>query len=178
MSGFLRPEAVALLTRWREVIGGIIALGVGLILVLQIGYVQQGLGFGLIVVAFGYIVLALRRLRFAGAADAPGVVSIDEGQIAYFAPSISGTIGGTIDRADLTELRLRNDHGRLSWFLVTDTHALAIPHDALGADQLFDAFSALPDLGPATLLQAIQSKHQGTAVVWRRRGRPGLTALR
>lgn len=178
MSGFLRPEAVALLTRWREVIGGGVAVMVGGLLVMQIGYVQQGLGIGLIAVALGYIVLALRRLRFAGAADAPGVVSLDEGQIAYFAPSISGTIGGTIDLSDLRELRLRHDHGRLSWFLVTDTHALAIPHDAAGADQLFDAFSALPDLGPATLLQAVQSKHKGTAIVWRRKGGPALTALR
>lgn len=174
MSGFLRPEAIAALHRWREVIAGTIALATGALLFTQIGYVQQGLGLILGVTALGYIILALRRMKFAGTADAPGIVTLDEGQIAYFAPDF----GGTVDIADLTELRLRNDKGRLSWFLMTQTHALAIPHDAAGADQLFDSFSALPNLTPATLLRAVNATQPGTITVWRAPHAPGLTALR
>ena len=174
MSGFLRPEATASLLRWREVIGGAVALAVGILLTLQVGYVQQGLGLTLCVTSAAYIVLALRRLKFAGSADGPGLVTLDEGQIAYFAPSI----GGTIDIAELNELRLRNDHGRLSWFLMTDTHALAIPHDAAGADQLFDVFSALPNLSSTVLVRAVKSAQPGTTPVWRSTAAPGLTVLR
>ena len=117
-------------------------------------------------------------LKFAGSADAPGIVTLDEGQIAYFAPNFGLNFGGTIDIAELTELRLRNDKGRLSWFLMTQTHALAIPHDAAGADQLFDSFSALPNLTPATLLRAVNATQPGTITVWRAATAPGLTALR
>ena len=174
MSGFLRPQATAVLYRWREIIAGGVALGGGLLLTAQIGYVQQGLGWFLCVLSVGYIVLGLRRLRFAGSADAPGMVTVDEGQIGYFAPNI----GGHIDIAELLELRLRNDQGRLSWFLITPTHALAIPHDAVGADQLFDVFSALPDLSSMVLVRAVKSARPGTTRVWRNTAVTGLTALR
>ncbi len=174
MSGFLRPEAIATLHRWREVIIAAAALVLGTLLLFQVGYVLKGIGLVAVLASASYVILAIRRVRFAGASDGPGVVTIDEGQIAYFAPQI----GGTIDRAALTELRLRNTDGIFSWFLVSETHALAIPHDAAGADQLFDMFSALPGLSTVTLLEALGSSTRGSITVWRRDNRPVLTALR
>lgn len=173
MSGFLRPEAVARLRQWREVLAGLVGVALGIWLATGVGYVQQGLGAALTLFAAGFTLIALRRLRFAGRADAPGVVKIDEGEITYFAPELItpyGTpVGGAIARAALTELRLRTQDDRHAWILISSEQILTIPHDATGADQLFDMFSALPDLAPGQLIAALNSAQPGTITVWSRR---------
>lgn len=175
MSGFIRPQVRAKLWRWREVIGGGVVVLLGVWLGQRPGPVNQLVGATLTFVAIAFIFLAWRRVRFTGRDDAPGVVSVDEGEIAYYGPQI----GGAIARDSLTEVRLRNTSGRLSWFLITETgEALSIPHDAHGAELLFDAFAALPGLSSETLLRAITDLEPGTQTVWQRAGRSGLTRLR
>jgi len=108
---------------------------------------------------------------------APGVVEVDEGQIAYLGPAF----GGFVALPDLVEIRLVTMRGRRLWRLrQTDGQVLLIPVDATGAERLFDAFASLPGMDMAALVAALSP---GTAaapggliagpdmrVLWRRPG--------
>ena len=69
---FFRPEVLALLRRWAEVIVAIAVLALGLWIAARPGPVVQG--FGDVLAAFAAIALipAVRRARFATDGDGPG----------------------------------------------------------------------------------------------------------
>lgn len=149
----------------------------GLWLVWLGGYLLMPLGAAMFAVGLGWAVLAVRRVRFAGGGDAPGLVEVDEGQIAYFGPQA----GGAVALPDLVELRLISMRGRRLWRLrQADGQALLIPVEAAGADRLFDAFASLPGMDTAALVAALATAPAtgGTTltlaaeavVVWQRRG--------
>lgn len=179
---FVRPEARAAFWRWREVIvaGGF--AGFGLWLMLLGGFLLLPLGAVTTVLAFGFGLLALRRLRFAQSGDAPGVVELDEGQISYFGP----TFGGALALRELSELRLITQFGRRMWRLRQhDGQALLIPVEAAGAERLFDAFAALPGMDTAALVAALSPQEAGggqgltlaadSRVIWQHPARAVLT---
>ncbi|MFN4154840.1 MAG: hypothetical protein ACK4HF_09310 [Paracoccaceae bacterium] len=179
----IRPEAQATLWRWREVALGTVVVGFGLWLMRLGGYLL--LPFGVVVGLAGVAlaVLAWRRLRFATLGEAPGVVQVDEGQVSYMGPQV----GGFVSLRDLVELRLISIRGRRLWRLKqADGQALLIPVESAGAEALFDAFSALPGMSSASLVNAL-APVPGTGsravmaggenrVVWRRTGRGAVTA--
>jgi hypothetical protein len=174
VSGFFRPEAMALVMRWRE---ALIAVGVGALglwIAVRPGPIVSGFGYAL--VAFGAILLflALRRIRFArkGAGEGPGVVTLDEGRIAYLGPYY----GGTLAVQDLTRLALRRgDDGGVFWVLAYPDGVLVIPANAVGADVLFDAFTTLPGLNMEFLLRTLNATSPGTVTLWSTQDRPALT---
>ncbi len=101
---FLSPQAQSFLTRWREAAAaGLLGL-IGVRLLWQGGYFLGPLGTAVLVLALGWLTLAVRRMQFQRAGDAPGLVEIDEGQIGYLGP----TFGGYVAVADL-------DDGRFAW---------------------------------------------------------------
>ncbi len=155
----IRPEVQAKLLRWREVIVAGLIAAFGLLLI----------GRGWLLTPIGALALALgaalalngwRRLRFAGDGDAPGVVSVDEGQISYLAPEG----GGFVAASELVELRLLDVGGVHMWRMrQSDGQALLIPVNAAGADALFDVFAALPGMDVSRLSNA-----RPDTVVWGR----------
>lgn len=164
---FLRPEAVAQILRWREALGALFAIAIGVWMLRDSGAVVRGVGLVVALVGAGLFVNALRRLRFAAAEDAPGVVVVDEGQVSYLGP----ITGGTIALRDLVVLRLRTDSKRKTWFLVdTEGNALAIPHGAKGEAALFDAFAALPGMDMTVLLAKLNAPGDASVIVWQRTG--------
>lgn len=174
----IRPEVQAALWRWREVAAGAGVVLAGLWLMRLGGYLLLPLGAVISLAGVALAVLAWRRLHFASSGDAPGVVSVDEGQVSYMGPQV----GGFISLRDLSELRLISMRGRRLWRLKqADGQALLIPVDAAGAEALFDAFSTLPGMSSATLITALTppSGADSRAVmaggenrmVWRRDGR-------
>lgn len=181
----IRPEAMAALARWREVAlaAGIIALG--LWLMGQGGLVLLPVGGALVALGAGMALLALRRLRFAQAPAAPGLVEVDEGQVSYFGP----VSGGFVSLREVVELRLLARGGQRFWRLKqADGQALLVPVDAAGSEGLFDAFSALPGMDSQSLVAALDlpvapgadgvpALLQDTLgpVIWRRAQRPALT---
>lgn len=151
MSGFLRPAALATLTRWRGplIAGGAAALG--LWAGLAAGGILAALGWVMAAAGLAALWAAVQRARFAPAAEGPGVVSITEGQIAYFGPAGGGF--AAID--EVTEILLARRGAQAAWVLrSTGRPDLLIPADADGADALFDAFAALPGLTGAALIAA------------------------
>jgi hypothetical protein len=174
---FVRPEVAEGLHRWREAIaaGGVVALG--LWFALQLGYVLPALGLLLIVVGLGWGAVAIRRLRFHQAGEAPGIVRVTEAQVAYMGPRIGGFVG----LPDLTEIRLLSYRGRRVWKLrATTGEALHIPVEADGADALFDAFAGLPGMDMAALVAALGTEvpsdskvialNSADRLIWSRKG--------
>ncbi|MCC5965644.1 MAG: hypothetical protein JJU24_05860 [Natronohydrobacter sp.] len=148
----IRPEIVATLSRWSEVLTGLGVAAFGLWALQARGAFFQGLAGLVILTGIALAVIGWRRMRFHRDGAAPGVVQIIEGQISYFGP----TDGGFVALGDLVELHLV-DKGA-SWLLIAqDSTRLEIPVAAAGADALFDAFTRLPDLRMQALLDALDA---------------------
>ncbi|MDP2063508.1 MAG: hypothetical protein Q8Q63_10970 [Phaeovulum sp.] len=164
----LRPEALAWLVRWRELAAAVAVAALGLWLASRGGYVLLPLGTVLVALGVGWVVIALRRLRFARPATLPGWIEIDEGQLGYYGPGI----GGFVALRDLSEIRLLVLRGVPHWRLKqADGQALLIPLAAKGADQLYDAFATLPGIDMARLAAAAGasvSAQPTVQVLWQR----------
>ena len=173
----IRAGARAALWRWREVLVGAGIALIGLWLMALGGYLLIPLGALVTAGGLAFGLLALRRMRFAPLGEAPGVVTLDEGQVGYMGPAV----GGFVSLRDLVELRLISMRGRRLWRLKqADGQTILIPLEASGAEALFDAFSTLPGLSSAALVAALDpptgaDSRAVTAggenrVVWRRGG--------
>ena len=172
MSGFLRPEAAAMLSRWREPLVSGLVIVLGIWLILRPGPVVAG--FGWIVAALGGVSLfaSIRRVRFKGAGDGPGVVDLVEGRVTYMGPFY----GGAVSADDISEVAFKRARdGKGYWMLNHSEGVLVIPASAKGAERLFDLFTAMPDVSAAVALAAIEKQSHGTTVVWTREARVALT---
>jgi hypothetical protein len=180
----IRPEALAFLAHWREVILGGLLAAFGLWVLSRGGLVLGPIGLGLAALGLAIALTGWRRLRFAQSVAAPGVVEVVEGQLSYFGPSF----GGVVSLADLTELRLVTLRGRKLWRMKqSDGQALLIPVDAAGADTLYDAFAGLPGFdmpallallappgtsaGAATAQGLVLADQPDMRLIWSRKGR-------
>ena len=169
---FIRPELRATIHRWREVIAGLAATLPGLWIFSFGGFFWMGIGALIVAAGLALAINAARRLRFGHARNAPGVVRMIEGQLAYFAPEN----GGFAALDDLAELRLeRGDEGP-AWVLVqTDGTELRIPVAASGTEVLFDAFAKLPGIDMGAVVRMLDQKDVTSRVLWRRHARTALT---
>ena len=156
----LRPERAAALAKRREVLVWAAALGLGAALALR-GLVLgaplvlvAGLALGLVGAAL--LRGALLRARLADEGPGPGLVTIDEGRIAFFGP----TGGGFVDLGTLVAVDVVAGPGGRAWALAAaDGTRLVVPFGAVGAAGLPDALAALPGLDLAAA---------GPGPVWRR----------
>lgn len=174
---FVRPElADAFLQRREAIAGAALALFGGWIASWG-GVVYLLLGLVILALGAAWAVLALRRLRFRQTGDAPGMVRLTEGQIAYMGPNVGGFVG----LPDLAEVRLLTLRGRRIWRLLqADGSQLHIPVEAEGAEALFDAFAALPGMDTLALVAALDSQTPSDSrvvalntvdrLVWSRKG--------
>lgn len=170
----IRPAARDWLWQRREPIAALALCGLGLWLAMLGGWLLIPIGVGACLLGAGLGLSALRRLRFAQAILAPGLVEVDEGQVGYLGPAF----GGFVSLPEVVELRLVTINRRRLWRLKqADGQALLIPVDAAGAERLFDAFASLPGLDTASLVASVQTfgPTGGTRVIWRR-GAPRLAA--
>lgn len=172
MSGFFRPEAIALLARWREAgIGAAVALaGV------WGAATQSGITFYLALLALPAGLALLRegvqRARLPGGGAGPGLVEVDERQITYFGPD--GGMAVSVDALTRIEI-VTSDPGPFASNLFWIFHSmgappLVIPGDAAGAERIHDALIALPGMDFRRVAQAAGAVAPGASVVWRRPG--------
>lgn len=175
--GFLRPEALAALLRWREaILGACIALA-GLYGALS----QFGMLFylSLLAVPVGAALIweGTWRARMPDGGDGPGVVEVDERQITYFGPRTGGAV--SVDALTRIEI-VTTDRGPYAddvfWvFHAEDTAPLTVPFGVVGSDRLLDVLTALPGLDQARILTATRDATPRTTVIWQRPGnRPRL----
>ncbi len=161
----IRTEAKEALWRWRELAIAVAVGAVGLYwassmfgLLQIIGYVTTALGVVLAIVG-------LQRGRFRNLANGQGVVTFIEGQITYFGPYS----GGVVTIEDMTRIQLKTIAGLKSWVIDQPAQApLIIPTNAQGADQLFDAFAALPGMRIESMLSKLSNERELPVIIWQR----------
>jgi len=170
---FVRPEAVAAIRRWREVISGTGVLCLGLWWMLGTTGLLHWLGYVISAIAAVLIVSGIQRGRFRGDRDGPGVVSVDEGRIAYFGP----LTGGAVALGEITRICLDPTGRPPHWLISQPGQAdLAIPLSARGADDLFDAFATLPGIRTERMLALMRRPGDDPVVIWHEPdSRPALT---
>ncbi len=161
----IRPEAIAVLRRWQEVLigGAIILLGLywG---VFTGGGLLSWIGYLVIAGGVTLLLAGIQRARFRQGEDGPGVVQVVEGRISYFGP----LDGGVVDLEALSGLDLDPRGTPPVWLLrAPGQPPLSIPLTAKGADALFDAFAHLPDIRTEHMLRQMQSGGDHVVVIWR-----------
>ena len=166
---FIRPEAVALLRRWREVASALAGAAFGVWVATRGGWFYAILGAAVVAFALGLALSAWRRMRFAQGGAAPGMVEIDEGAIAYFGPRT----GGVLALSELTEITAAPGPDGLVWRLrQADGRHLDIPAAAHGAERLFDVFGALQGARAHDFVAAVERPPAGPRRLWRRADAP------
>lgn len=161
----IRPEAKEQLLRWREVLAGSAAFGLGLWWTLSRSALLLLPGLALILTGVALIWVGRQRARFRGEGQGPGAVDVDEGQITYFGP----LTGGAVALRELDRVILDPGHFPVHWRLrQTGGTDLAIPVNADGADALFEAFATLPSFRMELALTALKTKQKEPIVIWQR----------
>lgn len=162
---FIRPEANAAIWRWREVVVGASVAALGLYWVIGPGLLLGWVGWVLIATGIALSVVGVQRARFRAGSDGPGVVTVDEGQIAYFGP----LTGGAVAVSEIERLTLDPTAKPAHWVLDQPGQpALYIPVNATGAEALFDMFAALPGLKTERMLWALNGSRAHPVVIWER----------
>ena len=162
---FIRPEARATLWRWRELLAAAVMLLVGLNWAFTGIGVTKASGWALVLCGLVIAVIGAQRLRFRLGAGGPGVVRVDEGQIAYFGP----LTGGAVAASEMERLRLDHTARPPHWLLEQEGQApLAIPVNAEGHEALFDVFAALPGLRTERMLSELRRGGAHQVVIWER----------
>lgn len=160
---FIRPEARAAIWRWREVIGGAAMAVLGLSWVAGPGGILGWVGWVLVIAGFALGVVGAQRARFRTEGAGPGIVSVDEGQIAYFGP----LTGGVVAAREMERLTLDPTQRPAHWVLSQPgLPPLAIPVTAQGAESLFDVFATLPGMRTEHMLAQLHGGAAHPVVIW------------
>jgi hypothetical protein len=162
---FIRPEARATLHRFREALTGAAILLLGLWWLLGTTGLLPYIGGALAIAGAALTLAGLQRARFRGGAGGPGVVTVDEGQIAYFGP----LTGGAVALSEITALSLDPTAKPPHWVLSQPGQPdLFIPLTAEGADTLFDVFASLPGIRTERMLAQMRAPATAPVTVWQR----------
>ena len=161
---FVRPEARDAIWRAREILVGLAVLILGAVWALGSGLLSY-IGIVIVALAAALIVVGIQRTRFRIKGAGPGVVRVDEGQIAYFGP----LNGGVVAASEIERLALDPTQRPAHWVLQqAGQNDLHIPVTAEGADALFDVFATLPGLRTGRMLAELKGKAIHPVVIWER----------
>ncbi|KGM48226.1 hypothetical protein [Pseudooceanicola atlanticus] len=165
---FVRPELRATLWRWREALVAAVIGLVGLWAALTSFGILAMLGWGLVLLCPVLIFAGWQRGRFRADGQGPGVVRVDEGQVAYFGP----LTGGVAAISEINRLALDSRQHPPVWALEQPGQPdLMIPLNAEGADALFDIFAALPGIRTDRMLDEMRRTNRPhRTVIWEKKG--------
>ncbi|OBY28783.1 hypothetical protein [Leisingera sp. JC1] len=162
---FIRPEARETLWQWREVLAAALMFLVGLKWAYSAAGFTAITGWALVATGLVAAVIGVQRMRFRRGSGGPGVVQVDEGQIAYFGP----LNGGAVAASELERLALDHTSKPPHWLLEQPGQPpLAIPVNAEGYEALFDVFAALPGLKTERMLAELRRRGPHQVVIWER----------
>ncbi len=165
---FIRPDAQAFLSKWREAIIGGIVLMFNIQLAASSGGLLRGIALAGILIGGALFIEGVRRARLPDIAGGVGVVEVDERQITYLGPMG----GGAISINELVRVKVRTTSlGPLAsdffWeFTDREGQRLTIPGDAENAGALFDALTALPGADYEAVIRASGTTDESEQLVW------------
>jgi len=161
----IRPEAMAQIMRWREIIVAIMLASLGTYWALRGAPIMQYIGGIVIGLAVLLAIVGFQRARFRQKGGGIGFIQVSEARITYFGPLTGGTIA-------LPELiKISYDHKSLPahWVLHDEIgQSLFIPANAQGTESLFDAFASLDGFQTEAMLRTINTSSHDVSVIWRR----------
>ncbi|SFR14880.1 hypothetical protein [Poseidonocella sedimentorum] len=158
-----RPEAMAQIKRWREVLAGTALVVLGLFWAIGRVGLLSWVGWGLVLLGVALGFAGIQRARFFRATGGPGVVDLDEGQVTYLGP----VSGGAVALRSLSRLDLDPSGHPAQWVLYQPGQpALHIPVNATGAEALFDAFATLPGLRTERMLAELKAGRGRVVTIW------------
>lgn len=165
---FIRPEVAEALKRWKDVVVGASIGLFGLWLATQTYGIRSQFGAALILVAVALIYSGLQRARRPKGSGGPGVVEVDERQITYFGPEDGGAV--SIDALSHIDVVASGEGDRASDFLWVfhqpDAPPLYVPGNAEGAQDIFDALAALPDVDFEGVIAVSKSRRAAQRRIW------------
>lgn len=172
---FIRPEVVTFLKRWQGVIIGVAVAALGLWWIVISSGVLGWIGWAVMAAGGALTFTGAQRMRFVTERGGPGIVTITEGQIAYFGP----LTGGVVALSELSRIEIDHSGKPAHWQLHQQGQpVLSIPLTAENAGALFDVFSSLPGLNTERLLtQMRDDRGPHVAVIWRREAAPARLTL-
>jgi hypothetical protein len=172
---FVRPEVQHILQRWRGVLIGAAVAALGLWWTLTSSGILGWIGWAVMVAGAALAFTGAQRMRFVTDRGGPGVVSITEGQVAYFGP----LSGGVVALSELSQLDVDHSGIPSHWQLHQPGQpVLAIPLTAENAGALFDVFAALPGLSTERLLARMRDRRGAhIVVIWQRDAAPARLTL-
>jgi len=166
MTGFIRPELRDGIMQWREALGGLVLLALGLWWALTGGGPLALVGWLLILGGAALALTGAQRARFRTGQGGPGVVAVDERQLSYFGP----LEGRVMDVENLRLLELEPDARPSPHWVLTDITGarLHIPTTAEGAEALFDVFATLPGIRTEAMLARLGRAPDQRVTIWER----------
>ncbi|MFK7943402.1 MAG: hypothetical protein AB8B85_10895 [Paracoccaceae bacterium] len=178
---FIRPEAATVLRTW----GIPAALAIAGVAMIWHGWALAGRGawVGFLLIALGVLSClalfgALERAMtgWRGRHGAPGIVTVDEGRISYFAPFGGGIVA--LDALTRVEIVTTN-HGPMEddlFWRLSDSmgQEVAIPGGAKGVEGLLDILGTLPGFDHMAVVRAMGSTDIARFVLWQRAAAPGI----
>lgn len=170
MTGFLRPEAVAALRRWREAALGVSVAAAGVWGIATASGVLFGVAVLAVPLGLGLLWEGIRRARLPEGGAGPGMVEVDERQITYFGPGSGAAVSiDALTRVEILTSDAEPFASGLVWvFQTADAPPLFVPGDAVGAEGLFDALTALPGVDFSRITAALGSTEPRRFVIWAR----------
>ena len=166
----IRPEAGAVLWRWREVLVGLAGALLGASWAFTSFGVLQWLGWPVLILGLALVVAGLQRARVKPRFGGPGMIELDEGQLTYLHPE-SGAI---VALPQVVRIEIETtDEGPvgddLFWrFYQADGYAARIPASALGAERLFDALASFPGADYEKVIAASGTAERHVFVIWQK----------
>ncbi len=164
----IRPEILTTLRKYSEVFVGLALAGLGGWILLRSGWFWMLIGGLLLLAGAGLAYIAWRKLAFRSEEVGPGVVEVDERQISYFSAYDGGVVSiNQLARISAVTGAKGGPPHDVHWVLEEDGGTrLIIPNSAAGAEQLFDAFSALDGVDYASATRAVGAMKHQSLVIW------------
>lgn len=161
----IRPEAAAVLLRWRDAFIGTALIALGLYWFTKTFGLLSWVGAALTLIGALIGFAGLQRARFAKTQQGAGIVDVTEGQITYFGPNT----GGVIALDNITKISLIYQQNEQLWKLEQPAQpALFIPIGATGAERLFDAFTQLQNFQIEPMLQLLAQRLNTPQTIWQK----------
>ena len=165
VSDFIRPEARRALIRYQQPLIGCLVVALGIWWATGFGLVRW-LGFLLILGGSVFVIEGLRRARLLrGGGFGPGVVEVDERQIAWFAADVGGVV--SVDALSWVSIHSYADKPANWVFQQKDGQRLSVPTDAAGADKIIDALAPLNGIDLSLAAEALNHSQEKSFVLWR-----------
>lgn len=166
----IRPEARAALWRWREVLIGALITALGANWAFGSFGVMGWLGWLVLAVGLALLVAGLQRARVKPRRGGPGVIELDEGQLAYLHPENGAIVAlPAVIRIEIETTGAGPFEDDLFWrFFQNNGYSARIPASAVGSERLFDALAGFPGADYRQVIAASGSTERHVFVIWQK----------